>query len=160
MTITSQMTRQKFIAINFILMFSKKSIRIAVIVAAVLLICAVIASAVSNYDVTFMIVFLVIFLVYFPLIVYYSAVKNFNSSKTIREAVTYEIDNEKFSVKGESYHSSLAWNMIHKVTRHKNWIILWQNNAVGHVLPGATLNDAQVQEIKAILENHKVTNNL
>lgn len=59
-------------------------------------------------------IFLLMPLVY-PFMIYYQAVKNYNSNPVLNEGVTFEITIDSIFVKGDSFNTSIRWNSLHKV---------------------------------------------
>lgn len=100
------------------------------------------------------------FLVLLPLTTYISAKRNFTASKRISEPIEYFFDKDDFSVTGESFNSRVTWDKVYKVTETKNWILIWQNRQVATPAPKWGIVEGQVSDLKQILDNHKVKNNL
>jgi len=160
MVIKSKLTKQDFINLNFILLYSKISMKVLTALTAFLFLVSIVASIFSNHDYFPAVIFLFILLIFTPLHTYISAVRNFKASNRGSETIEYHFDNEYLSVKGESFNAQLSWDKIYKVTQTKNWILIWQNRQAGNPIPKGNISEEQIGELKEILDNHKVKNNL
>jgi hypothetical protein len=127
---------------------------------ALFLLISIVASIFTQYDFFSVAVILFTMLIYVPLVTYVSAVRNFTANSRVSETIEYHFDNEYLSIKGESFNSQLSWDKTYKVTQTKNWILIWQNKQVGNLIPKGDITEEQIGELKEILDNHKVKNNL
>ena len=95
-----------------------------------------------------------------PLMTYYAARKNYRTNKRISETIEYQFDKDSLIIKGESFNSQLTWDKFYKVTQTKNWILIWQNRQVANPIPKRDIWEGQLADLKLILNEHKVKNNL
>ena len=85
---------------------------------------------------------------------------NYRSNPRIRETIEYKFQSDFLEIKGESFSSQLTWEKIHKVTKTKNWLLIWQNRQSANVIPLRDIWEGDITTLKEILTNHKVKNNL
>jgi hypothetical protein len=163
MLIQTKLTQADFINVNFVLLYQKLLIKILTVIG--LLAALFVASdkilglgftsqEPSNY------VFPLVILVGLPIITFLSAKKNYAATKRIQETIEYKFTNEYLEIKGESFNSQLGWNKFYKVTKTKKWVFIWQNNSAANIISRKDIWDSQIEELKEILESHKVKNNL
>lgn len=63
-------------------------------------------------------------------------------------------------MKGESFNSQLSWDKIYKVTKTKNWLLIWQNRQIANPIPIEDIGEEQISDLKKILDRHNVKNNM
>jgi len=54
----------------------------------------------------------------------------------------------------------LSWDKFYKVTKTKNWLLIWQNNSSANIIPRKDIWESQIEELKELLQKHRVKNNL
>src|SRR3954452_23134504 len=102
MPIKSKLTKQDFINLNFILLYSKISMKIFTAITALLFLISFIAWVSSKHDYSTPVILSFVLLIYMPLYTYISAVRNFKANNRGSETIEYHFDNEYLSIKGES----------------------------------------------------------
>lgn len=160
MLIKSKLTKQDFVKLNFYLLYGKISMKLFTIMTVLLFLITITISLFSKNDFSLTIVLFIAFLLFMPLMTYIGAVINFNPNNRASETIEYHFTNEYLSIKGESFNSQLSWEKINKVTQSKNWILIWQNKLVGNPIVKRNISQEQIKELKEILDNVKVKNNL
>ncbi len=160
MNIKSKLTEKDFIDVNFILLYSKISMKIftAIIIFMLFLslLTAIWLPAISFSQVIIPFVMLLII----PLMTYFTAKKNYSSNQRINETIEYQFEKDDLLMKGESFNSKLSWGKVYKVSQTKNWILIWQNGQIANPIPKRDIEDGQIKSLKIILTEHKVKNNL
>ena len=160
MIIKAKLTERDYINVNFVLLYSRMFIKIftgLMIFFVVFTLLAAVFLSIGSYSSLIGPVFM---LLLFPLLTYFSAKKNYASNQRMTETIEYKFDDDNLVVKGESFNSQLSWNKIHKVTQTKNWVLIWQNRQVANPIPKRDIWEGQIEEIKIILDRHKIKNNL
>ncbi|MBC7828738.1 MAG: YcxB family protein [Chitinophagaceae bacterium] len=76
------------------------------------------------------------------------------------EAIEYHFDNDYLLMKGQSFNFELSWNKVYKVTKTKNWILIWQNNQIATPIPRRDIDEELITHLRGTLNGHKVKNNL
>lgn len=160
MLIRSQLTQEDFINVNFVLLYSKISMKIFTVFTSLFLIFSIsLVILLPTYPFTQIIVPLVM-LTILPLFTYIIAKRNFTGSDRISEKIEYNFDNENLTMKGESFNSQLSLDKIAKVAITKNWLLIWQNRQFANPIPKRDISALQLTELKEIFDSKKVKNNL
>ncbi len=160
MVIKSKLTKQDFIKLNFILLYGKLSMKLYTVFIALGILTAIGVAMFYQFNSFIYVIGPFVMLIALPLLTYFGAVRNYTANNRITETIEYHFDNEYLSLKGESFNSQLSWGKIYKVTHIKNWILIWQNKQVSNPIPKGNISEEQIGELKAILNNNKVKNNL
>jgi hypothetical protein len=95
-----------------------------------------------------------------PIILYFSAKKNFRVNSRLQEKITYTFDESNISLQGDSFNSQLSWDKIYKVTENKSWILIWQNKQVANIIPKRDFNSSELDYFKEIVFKNKTSNKL
>jgi hypothetical protein len=159
MLIKTKLSEKDYINGNFILLYSKISIKIFTTLILIFLVLTIVL-AVLSYSPYSQIFVPLAMLIVMPFMTYFSAKRNFDANKMTGETIEYQFDNNYFSIKGESFSGSLPWERVYKVTQTKNWILVWQNMRNANPIPKRDISEVQLAEIKQILASHHVKNNL
>lgn len=160
MMIKSKLTEQDFINVNFVLLYSKISMKIFTGIIIFFLIISVMTTFLFS-KISYSQIFVFIFMLSaIPILTYFTAKKNFVASQRISETIEYQFDKDNMFVKGESFTSQLTWNKIYKVTQTKNWILIWQNRQIANPIPKKDILEGKIEDLKKILKEHNVKNNL
>lgn len=159
MLIKTKLSEKDYINSNFILLYSKVSIKIFTTLISIFLVLTIVL-AVLSYSPYSQIFVPLAMLIVMPFMTYFSAKRNFDTNKMTGETIEYQFDNSYFSIKGESFSGSLPWERVYKVTQTKNWILVWQNMRNANPIPKRDISEVQLVEIKQILASHNVKNNL
>ncbi|QEC54927.1 YcxB family protein [Flavisolibacter ginsenosidimutans] len=131
------------------------------ILAVLLLIYSAIAQFIDIGEVTLATILaptVVLFVI--PLITYFAAKRNYRTAARMNEVIEYNFTRDFLDVKGESFSSQLGWNKFYKITKTKNWLLVWQNNRSANIIPMRDVWESQLEELKEILQKNKVKNNL
>ena len=88
-----------------------------------------------------------------PVLIYFTAKKNYMSNGRISETINYEFDKESIQMTGESFNSKLTWDKIYSVTENKFWILIWQNRQSANVVPKRDFKNGELQIFKNIVNS-------
>jgi hypothetical protein len=161
MVIEAKLSKQDFINATFILSYSRILTKISTgillfffLISIILAIVYPIYSSLEEVGILFAILFIR------PVMTYFTAVRNYNSSQRTGELITYHFTPDYLSMKGESFNAEFSWDKIYKVTQSKNWVFIWQNKRFANVLSKRDIWEEQVDELKEILQKHNVKNTL
>ncbi len=162
MIIKTKLTEKDLINVNFVLLYSKLSVKIFTLIGILMLVVTSVSffSQSRHSSITTLIATPLIILLGFPLLTYFGSKRSFVTNKRISETIEYQFGKELLFIKGESFTAQLTWDKIYKVSQNKNWILIWQNKQVANVIPKRDIWEGDVIELKEILQTHKVKNNL
>lgn len=163
MTIKTRLTENDYIRVNFYLLYRRWFIRI-ITAFAVLTVLFSLTEMISHIGITNLdfstFIFPIVALAGLPLLTLYGAKRNYKTASRIHETITYDFRPDYLDVKGESFTSQMAWAKFYKVTKSKNWLLIWQNRQAANIIPIRDVWESQVEELKEILQRNKVKNNL
>jgi hypothetical protein len=101
----------------------------------------------------------IIFVIYITFI-YFSLKRAYSNNQRTGESIEYSFDPDNLVMKGESFKSELSWNKIYKVTKTKNWLLIWQTRQGANAIHKKDITDSELDKLKSILTNNQVKNNL
>ncbi len=160
MLIKTKLSEKDFINANLTMLYSKPFLRFAtglVLASCVLFfVCSFFIPSVSIRSA----ILPILAISALPLATYFSAKKIFKKSTTLGENINYEFDTEAIKIQGETFNGQLAWNKVYKVTKTKNWLLIWQNNQQASPIPRRNVRDLDIPRIAEILDKKGVKNNL
>ena len=161
MIIKTKLTEKDLINVNFILLYSKLSVKIFTGIGILMLFVATVSFfSQSRHSSLTTIIAPVFILIGFPLLTYFGSKRSFTTNKRISETIEYQFGKDLLFIKGESFTAQLTWDKIYKVSKTKNWILIWQNKQVANVISRRDIWEGDITELKEILQTHKVKNNL
>jgi hypothetical protein len=160
MIIKSKLTEKDFINVNFVLLYSKTSMKIFTGIIAIFLFVSVLAAILIPKVSYSQAITPLVMLSVLPLLTYFTAKKNYVANKRMSEIIEYQFDKDNLFMKGESFHSQLTWDKVYKVTQTKNWLLIWQNRQIANPVPKRDVWEGQIEDLKIILNEHRVKNNL
>ena len=82
--------------------------------------------------------------------------KNYRSSENIE----YNFTDNYLQITGESFTSEMSWNKIYKVTKTKNWLLVWQSSQSANVIPLRLMSSEDLQHLKDIMQKNHAKHNL
>jgi hypothetical protein len=160
MHIKSKLSQQEYIKASFILLYSRISVLIFTGLLVVVFLSMIVAALIlPDFSFT-QILFPLAMLIAFPLATFFSAKRNYVNNPMTRETIDYQFDNNYFSAKGETFDNRQSWDKMYKVTIKKNWLLVWYDMQNANPIPRQDVSEVQVAEIKQILTNNNVKNNL
>ena len=113
-----------------------------------------------DISITSQLIFAFVILIVIPFFTFYSAGRNYRFNKRISELIIYDFNNHNLEINGESFQSHLTYEKLYKVTRTKKWILLWQTPQIANAIPARDFLPDEIQDLKIILDQHDVKNNL
>jgi hypothetical protein len=164
MVIKTKLTEKDFINVTLILLFNKLLIKIVYIAMAISLILGI---ASAFFPITLLgefsfsrLIGPFFVLVFLPAVTYFSSKKNYSSNKRVSEPIEYKFEKDYLIIRGESFNSELTWDKIYKVTQTKKWVLIWQTRQSANAIHRSDIGDAEWNELKQILIEHRVKNNI
>lgn len=160
MVIKSKLTEKDFVNLNLTLLYSKLWMRLLTVIAIIGFLVTIVSLFFKSYPPFSSIAVLTIILIFLPISTYFTAKKNYLSNKRISESIEYRFTENYLEIIGESFSSQYTWDKIYKVTKVKNWILIWHNRQVANPVPKRDVWEGKLADLKRMLEKHKVKNNL
>jgi len=160
MTLKTKLTEEDFIKANLVLLYSKAPMILSTILILFFLALTIISAVVYSKVSIFLIILLPIMLIAMPIMNYFSAKRGYASDSRIGETIEYQFDSENLSMKGETFDEQLPLKEIYRVTKTKHFLLIWQNRQMANPIPERFISDIEIEELKNILSNKKVKNNL
>lgn len=154
------MTEKDYINVNFVLLYRRVFVKIFTGIMIFCVLFTLLAAAFFSIGSYSSLIGPGVILFVFPLLTYFSAKQNYASNQRMTETIEYQFGEDNLVVKGESFNAQLSWDKIYKVTQTKNWVLIWQNRQVANVIPKKDIWEGQIEELKIILNRHKIKNNL
>lgn len=95
-----------------------------------------------------------------PLFICIMAIHNFKNSKRLSETIEYQFEENYLNIIGESFKSQMSWEKLHKVTKTKHWILIFQTRQIANIIPLRNIWAGDILHLKSILDLRNVKNNL
>jgi hypothetical protein len=161
MEIKTKLTESDYVSLNLKLLFRKPLIRFLMVIAVVALVMAVINLFAPIDGLTGSIWTMpVLVFVFLPTFTYFTAKKNFATNVRLRETMQYKFEPQGFDIIGESFSSSQTWGKVYKVTKLKQWILIWQSPQMANLIPRRDLWEGDIAFLKEMLDRHHVQHNI
>ena len=160
MDIKTKLTEKDFINVTFLLLYRRFFMKLMTAIGFLCLLSAVITKVIIiNSSILSPIIYGVCMLVVVPAAMYFTAKKNYSSNKRISENIEYIFTPQHLRIIGESFNSELTWDKIYKVTKTKNWILIWQTNQIANAIPRRDLWDGELHTLEGLLQENNVRHN-
>ncbi len=160
MTIKTKLSEKDFINASLATIWSRKYLKIFLIVFLVIL-AINIFNSISRNDAIIpsivppILIFGMVFFVFrFSLKNAYK--KNYRSS----ENIDYNFTDNHLLISGESFSSEMTWDKIYKVTKTKNWILIWQSSQTANAIPLNLVSAEDLIQLKNIMQKNNTANNI
>ncbi len=161
MIIQTKLSKKDFINANLTLKYSSVFLKIMFILGITVLILVIIFLVLFPEYFSMAFVIPPVFMSLLPFSLhYYSAASFFEKNPKEGEKMAYVFDKDDFAIKGESFQSEFKWTAIKKVKTIMSWLFIFHKNGIINPIPKASLFDSEIQELKELLENNRVNNNL
>lgn len=160
MIIRSQLSKKDFIKANFAIAYSNIGLRVFtgfLLLMVVLSIISLLASPIATVS-TAITPLVMVFAI--PLLLYFSANRNYNTAKRLSEPMEYEITGERLLVKGESFSGDYSWDKLFRVRKTKEFLFLFHSKTVASIIPLRDVNLQHLQFMKELLTINRIKNNL
>ncbi|HET6994189.1 MAG TPA: YcxB family protein [Chitinophagaceae bacterium] len=161
MQIKTNLTQRDFINVNFVLMWKKITLKIALGIVLLLMIYSIYMQV--SYGKSFhldTIAWPLLMLAFLSLFTLVGSILNYRSNSRLKETIEYNFGDTYLEVKGDSFSSKLTWDKIYKVTKTKKWLLIWQSRYTANVIPLRDVWEGDITGLKEILDRHHVKNNL
>lgn len=101
----------------------------------------------------------IVMLVLLPLITIFTAIRQYRSSPEYKKPVLFTFDEESVYIKADkSGRSELS--VLHKVVKTGSWLLIYQNPRMANMIPLRIVSGEQLLQLKEILVEAGVKNNL
>jgi hypothetical protein len=158
--IKSKLTEKDFINLNFVLLYSKVYMKFLTGIFTFFIIISLVSSIFyPQIPYSQAIIFAVILLA-IPLLTYFGAKRNYVNNQRVGEIIEYQFDKDNLYIKGESFNSQLTWNKVYKVMQTNNWVLIWHNRQIVNAIHKKDVLESQIKDLKIILYEQNVKNNL
>lgn len=150
MKFQSQINLSQYIKLSYILYYKKALVIYLTIAGLIMLITSLlfytgVASTIyENNPPTFQLTLGLFFVFGFPIIIYFSAKKNFSSSQLLHEKVEYEFSKENLKMTGESFKTEYSWEKTYKIEELSEWFLIYQNRRVANLIPKHNMTTEQI----------------
>lgn len=155
MTVRTKITFREYLELMY-----RRAIIIVFTIGAFLMLLIIIVNATGLYrfqtNVTSQITFIFFIIVLLPIVVYFSAKRNYYSNKRLQETIDYEFTNQKMNISGESFSSEINWSKTFKIEELKKWFLIYQSKQVANLIPKSDLTEEQISYLRFLfsgLEN-------
>jgi hypothetical protein len=86
---------------------------------------------------------------YYPIVIYFSAKKNFKTTKGLSSDTTVTISETGITTENEIGTSKLNWMGIYKIIEVKEMLLFYQSNNIAVFVPKKALGD--IEKVKALI---------
>ena len=161
MTIKSKLTKTDFINVHYVITYRSTPMKILMVIFLIYFLSSFLSILLMSPTSSSSGMFIAVaFLTIISLQTYFRAKNNFGPNNRICEQLEYNIENDNLLIKGESFNSQLTWEKFHRVTKTKNWLLIWQNSRMANPIPRRDITNEEIDVLRTILNNHQVKNNL
>lgn len=161
MTIKSKLTQKEFIAANLAFRYAKIRTWIATGFALLILIAAIIVTILyPEASTPSFFIIPVLMLGLSPAIIYFQSRLAYKSNTRLQEVIEYDFGQDNLHIKGDSFTTTMTWEKIYKVKQTKTWLFIYSNRFVANPISKKDLFESDLDNLKEILNRHKVKNNL
>jgi hypothetical protein len=98
--------------------------------------------------------------IFLPLSIWWAAKRGYKASADLSTAITYSFHPDSFNIQTKTAEAKLSWPVIVRVTKHKNWVLIWQNRQTANPIPHRAFAAGQLSQVKQLLASNQVKNNL
>ena len=150
--LTTKLSIEDYIKVNYHLFNRRWPIKVLTGIGIFLILISLITLFSGDNSSWFLLILGLFFSMGLRVTVYMNAKSSYKSDGRISETITYEFDEEKIQVIGESFNSKLTWNKIYSVTENKDWVLIWQNRQIANVVPKRDFKDGELRTFKSIIK--------
>lgn len=159
LTLTARISRTDLMKVSLLL--SYRSAVFIVITAVMLVLLAVNLFLVFRSGLKSMDSFApLVILIVLPASVVFSARKRYRKNPEYRKPVVYTFDEESLHVATAKKESRFDLSALFKVRKMNNWLLVYRTTRMANVIPLRDISSGQLQQLKEILEEANVRNNL
>ena len=154
--IKTALSEKDFIQISFLLLYQKPAILILNALAVGFFVFSGVLYFLNITNNGSGLITATAMLLAFPGITYFNAKKTYTLNPRLNETVWYSFEDRFLKMKGASFNSELSWDKIHKVTRSKNWLLIWQTKDFANAIKMNEVDEEHLTQLKNILNTNKV----
>lgn len=160
MEVVSKISQKDYVKVIFLMTWANRIIKFFVVLLILLLIYGIYSIFVSGADAPAMaVIFPCLGLLWLYGSTYFGAKRTFKSDRRIGENIRYVFEDKELSIHGESFNATLSWDKVYKVTRHKHWLLIWQNNRIANPVCG-NLDENKLEHLSSILNANGVSHTI
>jgi hypothetical protein len=162
MVIQSKLTKKGFINANFVIFYSNFFARVFIVIGLLDIVFVLLGLIldINIGDRTTMLFWGFGLLFFFPSLLYITASRNFSRQNRLSENIEYQFEQDYLIIKGESFQTQMTWEKIYKVVLKKNWLLIYTNKQLATPIARTDVWAGEVEDLKRILNSHRVKNNL
>ena len=90
----------------------------------------------------------------------YQAKKIYRENKIFHEKLTYHLDNEKFTITGETVNSTQNWSRLFKITETRTFFLLYHDSIIANWLDKKMFSDEEIIEFRKFVNSLDVKKEL
>ena len=162
MIIETKLSEKEFINASLATIWSRKYSKIFLIVFLVIIASNIFTTTSNATKDTFIPVvlppILIFGIVFF--IFRYNFKNAYKKNFRVSENIEYNFTDTNLLITGESFTSEMTWNKIYKVTKTKNWLLVWQSSQIANVIPLRLVSTENLNQLKDIMQKNNTKNNL
>jgi hypothetical protein len=155
LTFQTQLNREDYVKVSYHITYRKFAMKFMTGLGIFMMVLGLFLFIVEGTFSWFVMLFAFYLAVGLPLMIKFSARRNYRSNKRISEKIRYDIDREFIELTGDSFTSKLTWDKVYNVTETKEWLLIWQNSQVANVVPKRDLKEDEIQVFKSIVKGQK-----
>ena len=157
--IKSKLTQKEFVRASYIGMVSRTPLK-SILLLFFYIFLAGGLYATFDSRISSMIIFVVFYLIILLILSYKNIIKRYKDGRRLDEPVEYRLTQEYLIIKGETFYTEMTWNKIDEVIKNKEWIFIWQNRRCSIPILAKDISNEEIKNLKLVLDNHHVKNNL
>ncbi len=156
MKFESQINLNQFIKLTYILYYKKALVICLTIAGLIMLITSLlfyagIASTIyKDNPPTYQLTLGLFFVFGFPVIIYFSTMKNFAASQRLHEKIEYDFNYENLKMTGNSFKTEFTWEKSYKIEELSQWFLIYQNKRAVNLIPKYNMTTEQIIYLKDI----------
>jgi len=153
--LTTKLSIDDFIKVSFHLLYRKLSMKVVTGMGLFILLLILFMFHSFTEFPWYLLIFGLFLTIGQPVLVYFTAKKNYKSNERFSETINYEFDQENIQLTGESFNSKFTWDKIYSVTENKDWILIWQSRQNANVVPKRDFKVGELQIFKDIVKSQR-----
>lgn len=159
-TITARLSKSDFVKASLLLAYRKPTYIISTLLVLIVLIIDVTLSMLTRGGITPAIIPLVVILLVLPTLVAFSAVRLYRSNELYKDTFRYDFTADYFLITTSKSEGKLSLSALPKVVKAGGWLFVYQNTVSANVIPLRAFSGEQLQQLKSLLKENNVKNNL
>lgn len=160
MIIKTRLTEKEFISASLATVWARKYSKIFLVLFSLFLVINLFSSFSRNDSVIPFIVPPILIFGLFFFVFRYSIKNAYKKNYRAGETIEYNFTDTHLLMTGESFTSEMTWNKIYRVTKTKNWLLVWHGSQSANAIPLSLIPSENINQLKVILQNNGTKNNL